>query len=109
MTEYSPDSWVVLRMTHDNKTYYKVLGGWVGGYINSDNWRLSSAIVKCEYDVASDRFKFHNASGSVYHCYPDTYGLRLVTSEIYGKMTEMYKDKVVLLDKCNWCEMDWTQ
>jgi len=47
MSEYNPDSWVIIKITvPDQKTIYKVLGGWSGGYLDGDSWQLNSGIAK---------------------------------------------------------------
>jgi hypothetical protein len=44
MSEYLPDNWVVLKINHEGKTLYKVLAGWIGGYLNGDSWRMNSGM-----------------------------------------------------------------
>lgn len=102
MTKYNPDSWVIIKMTHKDQTFYKVLGGWSGGYIAGTSWRLSSNIEKCEYDISNDRWLFHNSSGSIYYTHPDSYGLRMSNAGIWNQMKEKYPDQVTLLDNCDW-------
>lgn len=107
MKEYKPDSWVIVKMTHKEQTFYKVLGGWAGGYLNGDSWRLSSGIDSCEYDISYDRWLFHNASGSVYAVYPESYGLRMSMVGIWNQMKENYPNQVELLENCDWSKMEW--
>ena len=109
MTEYAPDSWVIIRITNEEQVFYKVLGGWSGGYLNGDSWRLNSGIDKCVYDVATDRWQFYGSSGSVYNCHVDTYGLRMSTAHIWNQMLEKYPDQVELLENRNWAAMDWSK
>jgi hypothetical protein len=108
MTEYKPDSWVVLKMNHKGEVLYKVLGGWAGSYTQGDSWRLNSGITKAEYDVSNDTWRFYGSSGSVYVVNPESYGLRMSTASIYEKMIKTYPDQVELLENCNWEEVDWT-
>jgi len=107
VTEYNPDSWVVIKMTHNEKTFYKVLGGWAGGYLNGTSWRLNSGIEKCEYDIAKDQWHFYGASGSVYNCHPEAYGLRMSTAGIWDQMKTTYPDQVEMLEDCDWSQMEW--
>ena len=94
--DYHPDSWVVVKiitektLASDDKTiiegrtYYKVLGGWSGGYLSSDSWRLNSGInlvFDHEYE-----FHFYGHSGSNYICHKETYGLRMSTAGIFKQM-----------------------
>lgn len=107
MTEYYPDSWVVLRMTYKEQTFYKVLGGWSSGYVQGSSWRLNSGIEKCEYDIANDKWRFYGSSGSVYAVNPDSYGLRMSTVEPYNNMKKSFPKQVELLEDCDWSKMEW--
>ena len=109
MTEYNPDSWVVIKMTYKDETFYKVLGGWSGGYLNGDSWRLNSGIEKCEYDIANDKWRFYGSSGSVYIVNPESYGLRMATAGIWNQMKNKYPDQVELLDDRDWSQMEWKE
>jgi len=109
MTEYTPDAWVVLRMTHKDGVVYKVLGSWAGSYLGGDSWRLNSGIVKAEYNSDRDMWQFYGSSGSVYNCMPETYGLRMGSYHIYQTMVATYPNQIKLLEEQNWTEMDWTQ
>lgn len=84
---YMPDRWVVLKITSPDLTQYKILGGWSGGYLDGDSWRLSSRIVSIQQP--GDGWQvFHNDSGSVYECQESHYGLNHHTAQIYNKMTQ---------------------
>ena len=107
MTEYNPDSWVILKMTNKNETFYKVLAGWSGAYIIGSSWKLNSGITKAEYDVTNNQWRFYGASGSVYVVNNESYGLRMSTADTYTAMKNMYPDQVELLDNCNWEEIDF--
>ena len=108
MTEYNPDCYVVIRMTHKDKVFYKVLGGWAGSYLYGSSWRLNSGIDKCEYDIGSDSWLFYGASGSVYKCHHDSYGLRGSIIDIWQQMLDKYPNQVELLEQQNWEEKDWS-
>lgn len=66
MSFYNPDSAVVIKITHDNDTHFRVFGGWLGGYVTGSSWRVNSGVVKVEYD--KEYFYFYGESGSVYKC-----------------------------------------
>lgn len=73
----TPEHWVILRIpTEDNIDipYYKVLGGWRGGYLDGDRWKFNSGITKVEEDY--DSFYFYGYSGSCYNCRKKGYGLK---------------------------------
>ena len=103
MTEYNPDSWVVIKMTHNDKTFYKVLGGWSSSYLYGDSWRLNSGIERVELE--GDVYKFDGSSGSVYSCHKENYGLRASTAYVWDMMKEKYPDQVELLEDCDWTQM----
>lgn len=105
MTEYNPDCWVMLKMTYRDEVFYKVLGGWVGGYLYGDFWRLNSGVERVE--LIDGMYHFHGSSGSVYKCNPDTYGLRVVTANILNEMKSAHPDVVELLDDCDWTQFDF--
>ena len=80
MSEYKPDRWVVLKITDNDKVGYKVMGGWYGGYLDSDSWRINSGISKVELD--GDTYKFYGYSGSIYLCHKDFYGTTMLMSSV---------------------------
>ena len=80
MSEYKPDKWIILKITDGDKIGYKVMGGWYGGYLDSDSWRINSGISKVELD--GDTYKFHGHSGSVYLCHKNSYGTTMLMSSV---------------------------
>ena len=70
MSEYTPHSWVVLKITSSEETLYKVLGGWSGGYLDGDSWRMNSGITGVEKQAYL--YGFYGSSGSVYWCHQRT-------------------------------------
>lgn len=106
MADYSPDHWTVLRMEHKDGVIYKVLGGWAGGYLHGDSWRLNSGIERCEQD--GDYYKFYGSSGSCYTCHKEMYGLRTATIGIWATMKKQYPDQVsVMPEETDWLNMHW--
>jgi len=98
MTDYHPDNWVVIKFTQQvksgntgygrtEKVFYKVLGGWSGGYLGGDNWRLNSGIVDVE--ETTDSFIFIGGSGSRYICDKTQERLRMNTAGIWEQMQEV--------------------
>ncbi len=90
-TIYNPDKWVLLEIKQGDSTIQKVLGGWSGGYLDSDNWRVSSGVVKTEKD--GDYILFHNHSGSVYKCHKDSEGTTALSGSMLSSWQEDVKDK----------------
>lgn len=63
---YTPDSWVLVKISDGQETIVKCLGGWSGSYLYGSSWRLSSGVTKIE--DKNDDFIITNYSGSVYLC-----------------------------------------
>ncbi len=66
---YTPDIWVFVEIHNpqNNKTVYKVLAGWYGGFTQGNEWRLNSGIEEIiEHD---SYYEVLGASGSVYYCH----------------------------------------
>jgi hypothetical protein len=85
MSEYTPDSWVVVKLAESDAQdpVYKVLAGWSGSYLYGDSWKLNSGITKIERD--GPIFRFHGTSGSVYVCHELAYGLSRITSSMMAQ------------------------
>ena len=101
MSEYSPDSWVVLKVKAGKGTFpfYKVLAGWGGG----DSWRMNSGI-SLVFDRENE-IHFHGESGSLYRCPKGAYGLRMSTAGIYNKLkkNEQFGGQIQMMDE----DTDW--
>ena len=105
MTEYAPDSWVVIKMKGDDP-HYRVLGGWSGGYLDGDSWRMNSGITRV--DDADDCWFFYGSSGSVYRCNKSSYVLRMYPAAAWVQLQELHGDKVELMaEDTDWINMDW--
>lgn len=69
--EYVPDRWVVVRIKPPGEEeWFRVFGGWYGGFTQGDSWKLSSGIVKAIDHP--DHYEVHNTSGSIYKCWKGT-------------------------------------
>lgn len=109
-TIYNPDSWVVLKVPQNlviqdsKEVIYKVLGGFAGGYLYSDAWRMNSGITEVCFE--DGYYNFYGYTGSCYVCHPESYGLRMSTCGIYNSLREMHGDSIELLDKnTDWLRM----
>ncbi len=105
---HKPDNWVVIKF--EGKTpHYKILGGWSGGYLDGDSWRMNSGIVRVEEDEEDkNRLNFYGASGSCYSCHKESYTLRMNNAFVWAKLNEQHGDKVTLMDEdTDWSKMDW--
>ena len=61
---YEPDSFVIVKVPFG----YKVLGGWSGGYLDGDSWRMNSGIKS--FYIEKECYYFVGYSGSVYRVHP---------------------------------------
>ena len=107
MSEYTPDRLVVLKIKEGKGTFpfYKVLGGWSGGYIYGDSWRMNSGITLVfERENTVD---FYGESGSMYHCHKVGYGLSMATAGIYNQLkeNEKFKGQIQLMPE----DTDWSE
>ena len=117
MSDYNPDNWVVVKITQRNAdqskyTRYKVLGGWSGGYIEGDSWRMNSGITSVTIDEST--FAFHGSSGSTYYCSKDMYGLRMNTSGIFDRLKEYAEDNEaftfeLMPEDTDWSTLDYSE
>jgi len=97
MTEYAPDSWVVIKIKQeDDSVEYKILGGWSGGYLDGDSWRMNSGIEKMDYD--GRYYHFTGYSGSVYVCHKQGEHLSMATMGVWGQLAEKFADNVEIVD-----------
>lgn len=72
MSEYSPDRWVVVKITTPKEQLYKVFASWSGGYGGGDSWKINSGITRAT--LVNDCWEFDGYSGSVYSCHREAYG-----------------------------------
>ena len=106
MSEYNPDNWVVLKITNEQETIYKVLAGWCGGYLSGDSWRMNSGITGAEKQAYL--YGFYGSSGSVYWCHEGTYRLTMANGGVYNELKERFGDGVEIMpEDTNWMEIVW--
>lgn len=73
MSNYFPDKWLIVKLTTNDKSHYRVFASWYGGYGGSDSWQLNSGITNV---VDTDGcYHFIGSSGSIYICNKSTYGI----------------------------------
>lgn len=87
MRTYTPDHWVMLKLTYKDKPIYKILAGWGGSYLYGASWKLNSGVTRVE--DTGDSYLFHGSSGSVYECRKNSYGLSGYTASV---LDSFYKD-----------------
>ena len=110
MSEYTPDNWVILKIKEGkyDKGLYKVLGGWSGGYLDGDSWRMNSGITGVEKQA--HLYGFYGSSGSVYWCHQGSYRLTMANAGVYNslKENEAFEGQITLMpEDTNWMEIEW--
>lgn len=65
---FSPTYWKVVKIGDGDKTVYKLLAHWLGGFMDDDYWRLNSGITKVVFNKEFNLYEVYGESGSVYHC-----------------------------------------
>jgi len=84
MSEYTPDVWVILKITNKGNVHHRVFGGWYGGYLNGDSWKMNSGITRVE--DKGELLDFYGESGSVYHCYKSAEKMSGYMSTIFSSL-----------------------
>lgn len=84
MTTYRPEEWVILRFVGELPYPDRVLGGWRGGFIDPDSWRLNSGIS--EIRDLGDTYEFDGYSGSVYVCHKMNEGRTVWLSSVIAQL-----------------------
>ena len=109
---YTPDRWVVVKITGYNdrqKPIYKVFASWYGGFAGADSWKLNSGITKATLEGYV--YSFEGYSGSVYECHIDSYGANFYGSSVLDDMIENSKDKgitiEILPEDTDWLTLDY--
>jgi hypothetical protein len=103
MSEYIPDSWVVIKLPERiAKGAFKVLGGWSGGFTTGDSWRVNSGIEKVSHE--GDYWIFEGYSGSVYRCHKGACRVTMAMAQPLD--TFMANDAEVLDDRDNWLSLN---
>lgn len=89
----TPDNWVIVEIADKDTTFYKVLGGWSGGYLDGDRWRINSGIT--EVEEREDHYLFYGQSGSVYKCWKESELIRMNMGEPLAAIEATDMAKVV--------------
>lgn len=92
----TPDNWVILKINQPDETWYKILAGWSGGYLDGDSWRMNSGITTVTEE--GDFYLFAGESGSVYKCHKESETLRMNNAHIYQQLVEKHPDVVSRID-----------
>ena len=93
---YTPDNWVIVKITRPEGIVHKVLAGWSGGYLDGDSWRMNSGIVRAE--VKDDYIIFDGHSGSQYKCHKDAQRLSMATAGIYESLRQQGEQQGIIVE-----------
>ena len=96
MTEYTPNNWIAVKFEYEGKTYAKILGGWSGGYLDGDSWRLNSGVSRIEDD--GDYYSVYGASGSVYKCYKHCERVTMIISGVLKSLEDNGAETITMTD-----------
>lgn len=115
MRKHSPNGWVILRISGSDErttTHYRIFGCWFGGFLDSDEWRMNSGIVKAEQDE-NGFLNFFAASGSCYRVHSNSYGnltmyCQGVLNDLIEKISQdEHVSATVLENNHDWVTFDW--
>ena len=110
MSDYTPDRWVVVRITGpDTPPVHKVFACWFGGYAGSDSWKLNSGITRATLE--GNCYSFEGSSGSVYECHKDSYGTNMYGMSVLSNMIDKAAKNGVTIEilpqDTNWLEINY--
>lgn len=95
---YSPDCWVLMKIPFEEGPEVKVLGGWSGGYLDGDSWRLSSGVKSVTED--DDYWVILNNSGSTYRCHKEAEGVKMSIGHVHSQLIEKHDAKQISMEEC---------
>lgn len=94
----TPNSWVVVEITHKGEKYRKIVSGWSGGYLDGDSWRLSSDIKNVDKAQSEFYAVVETLSGSVYNLYYQANEMRMSNAGIYNQLKEQFGDSLEIVE-----------
>lgn len=90
---YQPDAWVIVHIeTGSGIVLDKVMGGWYGGYLGADEWRLNSGIAGISFNLAANAYEFVGSSGSVYQCHKENERATMLMAGVIASMDKAAQD-----------------
>jgi hypothetical protein len=110
MSDYTPDRWVVVRITDaESPPIHKVFACWFGGYAGSDSWKLNSGITRAYED--GHCFMFDGSSGSTYACHKASYGTNMYGHGVLQNMIVKAEKNGIIIEilpeLTNWLEINY--
>ena len=109
MNDYTPDRWVIIKITTETDHLYKVLACWYGGYTGSDSWRVNSGIMQAE--LIDQHWQFSGHSGSIYSCHQSAYGTSGYGSGVLQNFINRAQDRgatvEIMPESTDWNTLDY--
>jgi hypothetical protein len=94
-----PDRWLILKLEHNGQTIYKLFSTWLGGYLDSDSWRLNSGITSIK--PSGDSYIVSGHSGTKYDILPEAAGASSYTASVLTQIKSQTKSaggKLTIID-----------
>lgn len=110
MNDYTPDRWIVVNFVNNGERFNKVLAEWKGGYLDGDHWQMNSGITEAIEE--QNHWLFYGASGSIYRCHKDRYGVTGVAAAILCDLLDRNRDSVsiqALPEDTDWTKLDMVE
>jgi len=105
--EYLPDCWVLIKVTKEQGSHYRVLAGFNEKPRNSDDWRISNDITSI--DCIDNVYHFNCSSGSLYMCRKSEYNLTKKIDHVWKALQSQKPNEVELMKSHpNWLKYEWT-
>ena len=106
MSEYRPDNWVLIQIKGEDP-HYRVLGGWSGGYLAGNSWRLNSGVTKVE--ETDKEYLFYGSSGSCYSCNKESNIVRMNIAPTLRSLEKYLDGKMdVVGPDTDYMNIDWS-
>jgi hypothetical protein len=103
MSDWTPDSWVVVKLPDSIAPgAFKVIGGWSGGYLYGDSWRVNSGISKVKHE--GDYWLFEGFSGSTYRCHKGACRVTMAMGEPIATFEKHGSE--IMEDRDNWLSLN---
>jgi len=111
MNDYTPDRWIVVNFVNEGERFNKVLAEWKGGGMaGSDHWQMNSGITEAIEEP--EHWLFYGASGSIYRCAKERYGVTGLAANVLRNLLYNNSDSVSiqsLPEDTDWTKLDMVE
>jgi len=111
MNNYTPDYWLVLKITSEDEVMFKVFATWVSSFTKGESWQLNSGIVGVE--GTEKVISFLGFSGSKYTVANDdsVYRTSAYTQSVLQQIISNYEKQDAKIEvmpfETNWLELNY--